>query len=164
MLVARATSAWPTRGCQTGFVAVNQLAGPPVGAALFAVGDGAAVRHPGACASALGVVLITRVRLPAHGARGRSRAGCGDDILEGWSWLWAHAAVRTLAITIFTFNVTFGAAWSVLVLYAARAAGPGRDRLRPDRHGHSAWAGCSGTVAYGWLERPVGWRPSCAAG
>jgi hypothetical protein len=28
-----------------------------------------------------------------------------DDIREGWRWLWAHAAVRTLAITIFTFNV-----------------------------------------------------------
>ncbi len=29
-----------------------------------------------------------------------------------------HAAVRTLVLTIFTFNITFGAAWSVLVLYA----------------------------------------------
>ena len=30
----------------------------------------------------------------------------------------AHAAVRTLVLTIFSFNLTFGAAWSVLVLYA----------------------------------------------
>jgi hypothetical protein len=48
-----------------------------------------------------------------------------DEIREGWSWLWAHAAVRTLAITIFTFNVTFGAAWSVLVLYARERLGLG---------------------------------------
>ena len=46
-----------------------------------------------------------------------------DDIREGWRWLWAHAAVRTLTITIFTFNVTFGAAWSVLVLYARERLG-----------------------------------------
>ena len=44
------------------------------------------------------------------------------DIREGLSWLWHHAAVRTLTLTIVSFNVTFGAAWSVLVLYAIRAA------------------------------------------
>jgi Rhodopirellula transposase DDE domain/Transmembrane secretion effector len=71
-----------------------------------------------------GVVLIWKVRLPVHGARGQ-HARVRDDIREGWRWLWAHAAVRTLAITIFTFNVTFGAAWSVLVLYARERLGMG---------------------------------------
>jgi hypothetical protein len=37
----------------------------------------------------------------------------------------ASRAVRTLAITIFTFNITFGAAWSVLVLYARERLGMG---------------------------------------
>src|SRR5215472_4012210 len=104
----------------TGLVVWNQLAGPPVGAALFAAGMALPFVSEGVCVLA-GMLLITRVRLPAHGARERS-ARVRDEIREGWSWLWAHAAVRTLAITIFTFNVTFGAAWSVLVLYA-------RDRL-----------------------------------
>jgi predicted MFS family arabinose efflux permease len=77
-----------------------------------------------------------------------------DEIREGWSWLWAHAAVRTLAITIFTFNVTFGAAWSVLVLYA-------RERLGLGAIGFGlistaiAVGGLLGTVSYGWLERHV---------
>ena len=46
-----------------------------------------------------------------------------------------HAAVRTLVLTIFIFNITFGAAWSVLVLYATRAAGARRGRLRAHHHG-----------------------------
>ena len=64
------------------------------------------------------------------------------------------AAVRTLAITIFTFNVTFGAAWSVLVLYA-------RDRLGMSAIGFGlittamAVGGLLGAASYGWLERHV---------
>src|SRR5262249_15130428 len=98
-----------------------------------------------------GVLLITRVRLPAPADRG-PRARVRDDIREGWRWLWAHAAVRTLAITVFTFNVTFGAAFSVLVLYA-------RDRLGLGEVGFgllttaSAVGGLIGTFCYGWLER-----------
>jgi predicted MFS family arabinose efflux permease len=100
-----------------------------------------------------GVLLITRVRLPAHGTGG-AHARVRDDIREGWRWLWAHAAVRTLAITIFTFNVTFGAAWSVLVLYA-------RERLGLGAVGFGlistaiAVGGLLGTASYGWLERHV---------
>src|SRR5260370_7790756 len=74
-----------------------------------------------------GVLLISRVRLPAQLGRGRPTR-VRQDIREGGRWLWAHPAVRTLAITIFTFNVTFGAAWSVLVRYARerpRMAAPG---------------------------------------
>src|SRR3712207_7605080 len=37
---------------------------------------------------------------------------------EGMRWTWHSPAVRTLTLAIVTFNVTYGAAWSVLVLYA----------------------------------------------
>jgi predicted MFS family arabinose efflux permease len=100
-----------------------------------------------------GVLLISRVRLPVHVARPRP-ARVREDIREGWRWLWAHPAIRTLAITIFTFNVTFGAAWSVLVLYA-------RQRLGMSALGFGvittaiAVGGLLGTVSYGWLERHV---------
>jgi len=40
------------------------------------------------------------------------------EILEGLRWLAGHSAVRTLVVVILTFNVTWGAAWSVLVLWA----------------------------------------------
>jgi predicted MFS family arabinose efflux permease len=136
----------------TGLVVWNQLIGPPVGAALFAAGMALPFVSESLCVLA-GVLLIWRVRLPGHGARGRS-ARVRDEIREGWSWLWAHAAVRTLAITIFTFNVTFGAAWSVLVLYA-------RERLGLGAVGFGlistaiAVGGLLGTASYGWLERHV---------
>jgi len=135
-----------------GVIVWNQMAGPPVGAALFAVGMALPFASESVCVLA-GVVLIWRVQLPAHGARGR-HARVRDDIREGWRWLWAHAAVRTLAITIFTFNVTFGAAWSVLVLYA-------RERLGLGALGFGlittamAVGGLLGTASYGWLERHV---------
>ena len=45
------------------------------------------------------------------------------DMVEGIRWLVAHPPMRTLALTILTFNVTFGAAWSVLVLYAGERLG-----------------------------------------
>jgi hypothetical protein len=44
-------------------------------------------------------------------------------MVEGIRWLVSHPPMRTLALTIFTFNVTFGAAWSVLVLYATQRLG-----------------------------------------
>ena len=151
MLVGKADLGIANSRAMTGMVVWNQLAGPPVGAALFAAGMALPFASESVCVLA-GVLLISRVRLPAHGSRGQSRVR--DDIREGWNWLWAHAALRTLAITIFTFNVTFGAAWSVLVLYA-------RERLGMGPLGFGlittaiAVGGLLGTASYGWLERHV---------
>jgi predicted MFS family arabinose efflux permease len=134
----------------TGVVVLNQMAGPPVGAALFAVGMALPYVSESVCVLA-GVLLISKVQLPAHGA-GDKHTRVRDEIREGWQWLWGHAAVRTLAITIFTFNVTFGAAWSVLVLYA-------RERLGMGALGFGlittamAVGGLLGGAFYGWLER-----------
>jgi len=60
--------------------------------------------------------------------------------------------MRTLALTIVTFNVTYGAAWGVLVLYAG-------DRLGMNEVGFGllttaiAVGGVIGTLSYGALER-----------
>lgn len=143
----------------TGVIVWDQLAGPPVGAALFAAGMALPFVTEAVCVLA-GVLLIARIRLPAPErtaspeGRGGRAARVREDISEGWRWLWAHPAVRTLAITIFTFNITFGAAWSVLVLYA-------RERLGMSALGFglittaSAAGGLLGTASYGWLERRV---------
>jgi hypothetical protein len=139
----------------TGVIVWNQLAGPPVGAALFAAGMALPFITEAVCVLA-GVLLIARIRLPApeRAAAPQAPRGRGTrvraDISEGWRWLWAHPAVRTLAIT----NITFGAAWSVLVLYA-------RERLGMSALGFglittaSAAGGLLGTASYGWLERRV---------
>jgi MFS family permease len=136
----------------TGLIVWNQMAGPPIGAVLFAAGMALPFASEAVCVLA-GVILITRVRLPARVGRARP-ARVREDIREGWRWLWAHPPVRTLAITIFTFNITFGAAWSVLVLYA-------RQRLGMNELGFGlittaiAVGGLLGTASYGWLERHV---------
>ncbi len=135
-----------------GVVTLNQMAGPPVGAVLFAVGR--ALPFVGqAVLVGLGAVLITRIRLPARpsaGASSRLRA----EVVDGFRWVARHAAVRTLVLTIFVFNITFGAAWSVLVLYA-------EERLHLGAVGFgvlttaSAVGGVAGTLGYGWLTRRV---------
>jgi predicted MFS family arabinose efflux permease len=73
-------------------------------------------------------------------------------MVEGVRWLVAHPPMRTLALTIVTFNVTYGAAWSVLVLYAG-------ERLGMNEVGFGllttavAAGGVIGLVVYGRLEQ-----------
>ncbi|MBX9244915.1 MFS transporter [Actinotalea ferrariae] len=152
MLVARDDLAVGNARLQTGFITVNQLAGPPIGAALFAAG---AVWPFGAQAVlvALGAVLISRIALPPH-RREAATTHLRHDIAEGFRWVRGHAAVRTLVLTIFTFNITFGAAWSVLVLYATQRLGlaeVGFGLLTTVM----AVGGLIGTACYGWITRHV---------
>lgn len=100
-----------------GFVTLNQLAGPPLGAVLFATGAVVPFLVQ-AVAMATSAFMASRIGLPEHGVERSHRSHVRREIAEGWRWLWANPAVRTLALTIVTFNVTYGAAWSVLVLFA----------------------------------------------
>ena len=153
MLVRRDDLAVANARLQTGFITVNQLAGPPLGAALFALGS---VWPFGAQAVVVGAaaLLVARIALPAHPRDPATRSHLGRDIAEGFRWVWHHAAVRTLVLTIFIFNITFGAAWSVLVLYATQRLGMGEV-------GYgllttvSAAGGLAGTATYGWITRRV---------
>ncbi|MFB9412310.1 MFS transporter [Dactylosporangium matsuzakiense] len=137
-----------------GFIALNQLAGPAIGAVLFAAGS----LWPFAAECALvaaGVHLMARVVMPSSGdTTGERPAGGWRAVAEGVRWTVHHPAVRTLALTILVFNFTFGAAWSVLVLYAQERLG-----LGPSGFGLlttlSAAGGLLGTGMYGWLTRRV---------
>lgn len=133
-----------------GFVLTNQLVAPPIGAFLFAVGMALPFASNAAC-FALGALLVTRVATSAR-TEPREPSGLRADMVEGVRWLVAHPPMRTLALTIFTFNVTYGAAWSVLVLYAD-------EQLGMDELGFGflttavAVGGLIGIVSYGRLER-----------
>ncbi|WP_432503247.1 MFS transporter [Kineococcus arenarius] len=137
---------------QTGFITVNQLAGPPLGAALFTAGTFLPFATQAALVG-MGAVLVSRLRLPAR-ERVRARTRVRHDVAEGLRWVAGHAAVRTLVLTIFVFNITFGAAWSVLVLYAT-------ERLGLGEVGYGlvtttgAVGGLLGTLAYGAITRRV---------
>jgi MFS family permease len=153
MLVAREDLALANARLQTGFITLNQLAGPPLGAALFTVGAAWAFGAQ-AVVVALGVVLVSRVALPRHGRDAHRGTRLRHDIAEGFSWVSHHPAVRTLVLTIFTFNITFGAAWSVLVLYATRRLGLGEVGFGLVTT-VSALGGLAGTVCYGWITDRV---------
>ena len=75
-----------------------------------------------------------------------------QDIREGFRWTWGHAPVRTLTLAIVTFNVTWGAAWSVLVLYSIKVLGMGSVGFGM-LTSVGAIGGLVGTAAYDWLER-----------
>lgn len=137
----------------TGFVTLNQLVGPPVGAALFAADPVAPFVVQALCMAA-SALLVSRVALPSHGTDRSERSHVRREIAEGFRWLWGHPAVRTLALTIVTFNVTFGAAWSILVLYAV-------ERLHAGEVGFGllstamAVGGLAATSGYGRLASRV---------
>jgi predicted MFS family arabinose efflux permease len=153
MLVRREDLALGNARLQTGFITVNQLAGPPIGAALFAAGT-ALPFVTQAVLVALGAVLVSRIVLPAHGRDRSTESHIRQDIAEGFRWVRHHAAVRTLVLTIFVFNITFGAAWSVLVLYATRHLGMGAIGFGLLTT-ISAVGGLIGTMSYGWITRRV---------
>jgi MFS family permease len=136
-----------------GLVTMNQLVGPALGAALFAAGRGWPVLTQAVCVG-LGAVLVSRMRLPARTGPVQ-RSHVVRDVVEAARWTWHHPPVRTLTLAIVTFNVTFGAAWSVLVLWSAQRLG-----LGPVGFGLlstvSALGGVVGTFGYDWLERHVG--------
>jgi len=154
MLVHRNDLALANARVQTGFITLNQLAGPPIGAALFAAGAALPFVAETVIIVA-GVLLVSRVVLPPQGhdpqAEGRS---VRRDIVEGLRFAIHHAAVRTLALTILIFNITFGAAWGLLVLYAQQRLGVG-----PVGYGLlatvSAVGGLLGTALYGAITRRV---------
>ena len=153
MLVPRRDLALANSRIQAGFITVNQMAGPPLGAALFAAGM--AWPFVGqAILVATGAVLVSRIALPAHPRDRKRVTAIRHDIAEGFRWVRHHAAVRTLVLTIFIFNITFGAAWSVLVLYATQRLGMGAIGFGLLTT-VSAVGGLFATMAYGWITRRV---------
>jgi MFS family permease len=134
-----------------GFITANQLAGPPIGAALFTVG----MAWPfvlQAVMVAMGALLVSRIVAPTPKRTTDSYVFRG--IIDGFQWLWHHPPVRTLALTIVIFNVTFGAAWSVLVLYATQRLDLGEVGFGL-LTSFSAIGGLFGTAVYGWLTARV---------
>ncbi|MCL3861809.1 MFS transporter [Actinotalea sp. K2] len=153
MLVDRRDLAAANQRLQAGFITVNQLAGPPLGAALFVAGSVWPFTAQ-AVVVAAGAVLVSRIVLPAHRRDTARRTHLRHDIAEGFRWVRHHAAVRTLVLTIFIFNITFGAAWSVLVLYATRRLGLGELGFGLVTT-VGALGGLAGIVSYGWITRHV---------
>ncbi|BCY06346.1 MFS transporter [Actinoplanes sp. L3-i22] len=152
MLVARDDLALANARLGAGFVTLNQLAGPPIGAALFAVGRAwpLAAEVLLLCA---GTLLVARVTLPPHG-REEPGGNVLREVVEGVRFVVRHPAVRTLSLIVLIFNLAFGAAWSLLVLYATEWLGLGSIGYGLFTTA-GALGGILGTLTYGWLTARV---------
>lgn len=151
MLVEKADLGIANARIQAGFVTVNQLAGPALGAVLFSVGMALPFAVQATCV-ALGAVLVSRIGTPKGGVREQIDTHVRQDIIDGVRWLMGSRPVRTLALVIVTFNVTWAAPWSVLVLWAPQRVGideAGFGLLTST----AALGGLLGTLSYGRLER-----------
>lgn len=133
-------------------IVTNQLAGPPLGALLFTIGMAIPFGADAICAL-LGAALVARIaRTLPPDAAGVERRHLRHEMADGVRWLWAHAPLRALALTIFFFNVTFHAAMAVYVLYVT-------EHLGLDGVGYGvlltagAIGGLVGSAAYPALER-----------
>ena len=151
-LVARDDLAIGNARLMTGFMTLNQLVGPPLGAVLFLAGvSWPFVTHAVLVGAA--ALLISRIAMP-HVAAPRSRRGVAREIGEGLRWAWRHPAVRTLVLTIFIFNITFGAAFALTVVYTTERLGLGAVGFGLVTT-VQAVGGLLGTMVYGWITRRV---------
>ena len=156
MLVAKPDLGIANSRIFAGFLTLNKLAGPPVGAALFALGLAWPFAGQLVCVL-LGAVLVSRVRLPSHGQErhertprpGRHRGGAalavaqpaGADAGPGDRHVQHHVRRRAgRAGALRTEHLEMGEVGFGLLTTA------------------SAIGGLIGTTSYGWLERhmPLG--------
>ena len=153
MLVEKADLGIANARIMAGMVTVNQMVGPALGAFLFAVGMAVPFTVQAVCV-ALGAVLVSRIGTARGAVRERVDTHIRQDIVEGVRWLVGNRPVRTLALVIVTFNITWAAPWSVLVLWALQRVGideAGFGLLTTT----AAAGGLLSTLSYGWLERKV---------
>jgi predicted MFS family arabinose efflux permease len=138
---------------QSSIVFGNELLGPPIGAALFGVGRAVPFAMQTICVL-LGAILVMEISVRRPPAKAADPKPARHEIAEGVRWLLGHPPMRTLALVILTFNVTFGAAWSVLVLWSEQ-------RLHAGAFGFglltaaTAVGGLCATSFFGWLDRNV---------
>jgi MFS family permease len=104
----------------------NELAGPPLGGFLF----GVAVAVPflldaGTFAAAAALILALRGQFRPERPEGAPPTTLVVEIGEGMRWLWNHRLIRTLAIMLGVFNLTFAATEAIFVLFAQDVLGLG---------------------------------------
>lgn len=141
---------------QAGYLVANQMAGPPLGAFLFAIGAFWPFAVQVVCVL-FAVLLISRIAatpVPARTAGAKDPGEKDHPIREGLHWLRHNPPVRTLVLIILVFNITWSAPWGVLVLYAT-------DHLHIGEVGYgalttaSALGGLLAVGIFGWLEKHV---------
>jgi predicted MFS family arabinose efflux permease len=121
----------------------NQLAGPPLGALLFAAGTALPFGFH-AVAFTIAALILFRVKQSAPSTS--ERTTLRRDVAEGVRWLWHHRALRMLAACILVMNLTGAGVFALWVLYATERLG-----LSTTGYGLFVAAGAVGGVAGSWV-------------
>jgi MFS family permease len=131
---------------------LNDLAGGPVGAFLFAT---VAFLPFGVDAATflLGGLLIALIRTPMQGERQPSGQTIRSDIVEGLRFVWQHEFMRPLAIAVAICNLSLGAGSAILVLLAIEEMG-----LAETQYGLMVGLGALGGVAAAILSTRISRR------
>jgi MFS family permease len=104
----------------------NELAGPPLGGFLFGVAVAAPfLLDAGTFAAAAALILALRGQFRPERPEGAPPTTLVVEIGEGMRWLWNHRLIRTLAIMLGVFNLTFAATEAIFVLFAQDVLGLG---------------------------------------
>ena len=122
MLVDKSDLGIANSRLMAGMLTGNQLVGPAVGALLFSVGMVYPFSVTVVCI-VVGVLLVSRIGTAPGAVREHVDTHVRQDIADGVRWLMGNPPVRTLAIIIVVFNVTWAAPWAVLVLWALERVG-----------------------------------------
>ena len=126
-VVARTRLARANGRLQGARIVANNLAGPSLGASLFAFAAAVPfLLSAGGFAAAAALVFALRGSFRAGGLAGSvgepppaaPRASLLSEVAEGARWLFERQFLRTLAAVACAINVAFGAGFSVLVLFA----------------------------------------------
>ncbi len=142
------------------YIAANELVGPPVGAALFAI---AAVVPFGVNAVTFGLSVAMLLTVSGRFRPQRTeRSSVVSDIRDGFGFLWREPVIRAFAVGAGVLNLGFTAGVSVLVLHA-------QDNLSLDEIGFGlllvsgAVGGISGAQVAPSVIHRVGRTPSVLA-
>ena len=124
-------------GAQTGRLAAVDLAGPPIGGALFGVAR-ALPFLVDAVSYAFSTVSLLAMRGPFQEAREPDRASLRSRLAEGFGFLWGHRFLRICALLFGLSNfIGVGALFAVVVLGQRQGLSGGRVGLLL-----SAFGGC----------------------
>jgi MFS family permease len=117
---------WANGKMQASEIVLGQLAGPPLGALLFAVG--AALPFAADAASFLlsaCLLFLIRRPTPVRGS-GAIVEPLHKQIGEGLAWLWRHSQLRVLAVFTGLVNLFTEATMAILVLFSIQDLGAGK--------------------------------------
>lgn len=96
---------------------LSQLVGPPVGGALFGLGQ-ALPFLADTISYAASVLSLLFIRSRFQGERKATRRKLSEEIGEGLAWLWRHPLIRFMAFLTGTSNLVSNGAFLIAILIA----------------------------------------------